>query len=150
MSTGTSLRAGAPSPPAPRRRPPPLRAAPPRGSAPCPPAARSCAARRTDARAPGRRARESAGPIEDEARDHRVVGDARKGNSGARERDPRRLDVVPRLADGGIGEQRTQWRQGLARERRQVARRRGVELAFAEAVAEGQIPGTARRCATCR
>ena len=79
--------------------------------------------------------------IQDEARHHRVVGDARERDAGARERHPGRLDVVSRLAHRRVDEQRADRRERLARERRQVARRRGVELSVARLMSEREIPG---------
>ena len=78
--------------------------------------------------------------IEDEARDHRVVGDARERDTGARKRDPRRLDVVPRFVNGRVGQERAQRRERFTRERWQVAWRRCLEFPFARHVAEGEIP----------
>src|SRR5207247_4691508 len=78
--------------------------------------------------------------IENEARQHRVISDAGEWHTGTRKRDPRRLDVVPRLADGRIGKEGAQGRKRAACDWWQVARWSRVELAFARLMAEGEIP----------
>ena len=83
--------------------------------------------------------------VEDEAGEHRVVGDAGELHACTPQHDPVVLDVVPRLGDGGVGEELAQRGERRTPEGRKVFRR-GVagKLTGGGHVGERQVPRASR------
>ncbi len=85
--------------------------------------------------------------IGQETGQHAVVNHAGQFHPGAAQHLPVVLEVVSRLADGGVGEERHQWRTGRIGNRRQIGDGVGRgQFAGRRPVTERQVPDLGGRC----